>query len=282
VEYLLARGLAATVNTLPIGVSTWLARRAGDLIFLLFQERRKIALENLTLAYGDSLSLEEKERIARESIRNFATSLMEFFRIPSLLTRAQSSFQFEGTEILDRAFTKGKGIIFVISHLGSWELLAFLPYLRGYPCSVIVREIRNPYINRWIQALRAKTRLNPIPKEQSIRETLSRLKENQLVAILIDQWGGNEGLAVDFFDKPTSTTSIPERLAEKTGAALVPGYCLRLAPGQYKIIIKAEVPVESSRDPEGVTTSKLNELLEQEVLAHPEQWAWVHRRWKDS
>ena len=239
-------------------------------------------MENLTLAYGDSLSLEEKERIARESVRNFATSMMEFFRIPSLVTQVPPPFQFEGTEILDRAFAKGKGIIFVISHLGSWELLGFLPYLRGYPCSVVVREIRNLYIDRWIQALRTKTRLNPIPKKQSIREILSRLKQNQLVAILIDQWGGNEGLTVDFFGKLTSTTSIPARLAKKTGATLVPGYCLRLSDGRYKIVIKAEVPFESSRDQEAATTSKLNALLEQEILAQPEQWAWAHRRWKDT
>lgn len=280
IEYLLLRGLAFIVNLFPITWSTWIVRRVGDLFFLFISKRKKIALENLSIAYGNSLTFQEKEKIAREGIRNFATSLMEFFRIPLMLKGEMGRFEFEGTHLLDQAFAKGKGIVFVVSHLGSWEYLEFLFYLKGYPCSVVVRDTRNPYIFPWIQELRKMTTVNPIPKKGAIRKVLSELKKKHIVAILIDQWD-REGHLINFFHKPAWTTSIPARLAKKTGAALVPGYCLRTGPGKYKIIIRPEAGIEEGADWERLTTEKLNQLLEKEILEHPEQWIWTHRRWKE-
>ena len=281
-EYLLLRGVSVLIGALPISFATWLAKAIGDLLFILMPKRRELALKNLTFAYRDSISAERKQAIARESFRNVAISLMEFFRMPSMLRDAKHRFEFEGTEHLDRAFEKGKGLIFVISHLGSWEYLAFLPYLRGYPCSVVVREIRNPYSYAWIQKLRFSTKLNPIDRNKSAREVLTVLKKNQLAAILIDQWAGLDGLWCEFFGRPTSTTSIPARLAVRTGAALVPGYCLRTGTGQYKIVIRPEISVVGTeQDYEKKTTLALNRQLEEEIKKYPEQWTWGHKRWKD-
>jgi KDO2-lipid IV(A) lauroyltransferase len=283
VEYLLLRGLAGILNSLPLACSHWLSRKIGDLLFVAGDRRRGIALDNLSIAYGDSLTIQEKERLARESMRNLVTSLMELSRIPAMLSRVEGRFEFEGTEVLDRAFARGKGVIAVISHLGSWEYLGFLPYLRGYPCSVVVRGTSNPYISRWIERLRLATTLSPIPRKHSIRQVLSELQKNHLVAFLTDQWAGHRAIVVDFFGKPTATTSIPARLARKTGAALVPGYCLRTAPGRYKILIKPEVSIDwDHEDWEHVVTRKLNHVLEHEIRRHPEQWIWTHRRWKGS
>lgn len=280
-EYALLRGVSALINALPIEASTRLARGIGDLVFTFYGSRRKVLLSNLDKAYGNKLSPAEKEKLGRKVIRNLATSLMEFFRIPSMLKEAAGRFEFEGTEHLDQAFARGKGLIFVISHLGSWEYLAFLPYLRKYPCSVVVRPTKNPYVYPWIQNLRIQTQLNPIDKKNSARQILSELKKNHLVAILIDQWAGPDGLWIDFFGHATSTTSIPARLAKKTGAALVPGYCIRTAVGKYKIMIQPEVPLDTSEDWEKKTTEELNQLLEKEILKNPAQWIWGHKRWKD-
>ncbi len=280
--FLLVKGLAGLINFFPISFSTWFARRTGDFLFWAVPKRKKTAMENLDNAYGNSISLEQKEKIARESFRNFGTSIIELIRIPFILREAKDRFEFEGTEHLDAAFQKGKGVILVISHLGSWEYLAFLPFLRGYPCSVIVRPVKNPYVYQWIQDLRKATLLHPIDRNQSIRQVMKELKQNHLVAILIDQWSGPDGLWIDFFGKPTSTTSVPARLALRTGAALIPAYCLREATGQYRICIKPEVSIEGEpQNAEEATTLKLNRFLEKEFLQHPEQWIWTHRRWKD-
>ena len=280
-EFLLVRGLAGLINFVPITFSAWLAKRIGDLLFLTAPKRRKTALENLGIAYGNSISAERKLEIAREGFRNVVIALFELICIPSLIKDAEKCFEFEGTEHLDAAFKKGEGIIFVISHLGSWELLGFLPYLRKYACSVIVRPVRNPYIYKWVQDLRRSTHLNPVDKNQSVRPILTELKNNHLMAILIDQWAGKDGLWIDFFGKPTSTTSIPARLAKRTGAALIPAYCLRTAPGHYKILVQPEVEIERGADYEVQTTLQLNRRLEKMLLTYPEQWTWAHHRWKD-
>lgn len=281
-EYLLLRGLAGLINLLPLAASVWLARRAGDLLYLVMPKRRKIAFYNLDLAFGDTAAAARKKQIARESFRHLATSLVEFFRIPRLKSEAANRFIFSGVHHLEDAFAKFHGIVLVISHLGSWELLGFLPYLKGFQCAVVGKAMRNPYVYEWVKSLRAATSLKHIDKKNAAKEILRELHKNHLVAILIDQWDGPDGLRVPFFDHPTSTTSIPARLARKTQAVLIPGYCLRLRPGYYEIRIKPPVSVQDAEgeDWERATTEKLNRLLEEQIRLYTEQWTWTHRRWK--
>lgn len=275
------RLLIGLLNLLPITWATAVTRGLGAFFYSVAGSRRKVVLRNLDTAYGDTIPSSEKEKIARQSFQHLLTSLMEFFRTPHLLKDAKERFAFEGTEHLDRAFAKGHGVILVISHIGSWESLAFLPYLRGYPCSVIVREIKNRYVESWGRDMRKITGLHPIDRRNSIRPVLSELKKNHLVAILIDQWAGPDGLWMDFFKKPTSTTSIPARLASKTKAALIPAACLREDSGRYRIVIFPEVPLAQGESWEKDTTKSLNDWLEKLILKFPGQWIWAHKRWKD-
>lgn len=281
-EYAALRGFSGAINALPIAASTFIARAIGDLLFILLRKRRRIAFDNVGIAFGTTLTSGRKREIARSAFRNLVISLMELFRMQSMLKDAERSFEFEGTEHLDRAFSRGQGVILVISHLGSWEYLAFLPYLRKYPCSVIGRPMRNPYVYRWVQELRRITALNHIDKTNAVKEVLRELRANHLVAILIDQWAGTEGLMGRFFGEETSTTSIPVRLSRKTGAALIPAYCLRTGAGRYKISIMPEVAIrgEAENTWEAQTTDALNRLLEEQIRLNPEQWIWTHRRWK--
>ena len=111
---------------------------------------------------------------------------------------------------------------------------------------------------------------------------MRELRHNHGAAILIDQWAGPEGLWIDFFGRPTSTTSVPSRLANKTGCALVPAYCLRTSPGHYEIRICPEVSWDAGdKDWENQMTLRLNQILEKQIREHPEQWLWGHRRWKE-
>ncbi len=280
-EYLLLRIAVALVNILPMHVSHWIAKKVGDLLFLILPKRRKVALSNLDIAFRNSKSRAQKEAIAKESFRNLATSLVEFFSIPKFLKKSEHHFRFEGTEYLDRAFLRGRGIVLVTSHLGSWEYLAFLPYLKKYLFSVVGRPVKNPYLYKWIESLRRRTTLNHIDKNKAVRPIFSELRKNRVVGILIDQWAGSEGLWLDFFGEATSTTSIPVRLAKKTGCALIPAYCLRLGSGNYEIQIKPEIAIQGNEDNwEEKTTQKLNDLLGEQILKYPEQWIWTHKRWK--
>jgi len=281
VESFIVRSGVFWVSLLPWGCALFISRTLAYCFYWLVPRRRQIALDNLEIAYGAQKTRQEKNKLVITSFQNLILSVYELFTTEKIIPQAQNKFQLEGVEHLEKAFSKGKGIVFAISHLGAWEYLGFLPYLTQFPCSVISRAIRNPYLNAHVHRMRQATGLQNILKENSVRKILSELKQNHLVAILIDQWAGKDGLTSTFFGLETSTTSIPARLAHRTQAAIVPGYCLRLPGGNYKILIRPEVPVDKDpNDWECKTTEILNRYLESEILKYPEQWIWTHRRWK--
>lgn len=280
-EYFLVSGVITLANLLPLQFSYWLAKRIGDLSYFIMAKRRKIALENIARAYGANLSLKRKKEIARRSFEHIALSITELFTTPRILKNASQKFSLEGISHLDAALTKGKGILLVVSHVGSWEYLAFLSYFREYHLSVVVKTLKNDLVDCIMNKFREKTFLHPIPKRESARKILYEIHRNHIVAILIDQWAGDEGIRTEFFGSETSTTSIPARLAEKTGCALIPAYCLRKEGGRYEIHIEAPLDWDA-QDPhwEHGVTQKLNQRLERQILENPEQWLWGHRRWK--
>ncbi|MFA6601193.1 MAG: lysophospholipid acyltransferase family protein [Candidatus Omnitrophota bacterium] len=281
IEAYAVRGLSFVFGLLPFSFSCWLAKRAGDLFYVLLSSRRKIGCGNLERVYGTDLPAPEKRRILRQSFQNTALSILELFLIKKMKPCAEQRFTFKGLDHLKAALSRGKGVVLITSHLGSWEYLGFLPYLTGIPCSVIVKNLKNAALDREIDNLRRETSLVPIPKRQAIREALDRLATNEVVAILIDQWAGPEGLWNDFMGLPTSTTSLPARLAEKTGCALVAAYCLRKGTSRYEIELLPQLPFPSGEaNWEASATARLNESLEAHVRKHPEQWSWAHRRWK--
>lgn len=281
-QYFFVSLLTLLAKAFPVEVSTWIARRTGDLSYFILKKRRKIALENVTKAFKDSIPQKRKEEIVRSAFQSASLSLMELFIVEKIKKEAEKRFTLHGNEFLEEAFLKNKGVILAISHLGSWEYLSFLPYFTKHAWSVIVKDIKNPYLNKVIDLMRRVMTVIPIPKESSIRAVLKEIKAGHGVAILIDQWAGDEGIWVDFFNVKTSTTSIPARLAEKTDCALVSAYCLRKKDGHYEIHIEKQLEWDTaSPDWETFITQKLNETLERQIRKYPEQWLWGHRRWKE-
>ncbi len=277
---LVARLIARILFLLPFPVSTWLACRAGDAIYFLVPSRRRIVFENLERAFGTSLTPRRKAEIARRSFRNMAVSAVELFLIPKMLPEASARITLRNPSVLEEAFRQGKGVILVIAHLGSWEYLSFLPFLTGQRWSVIVKGIKNPYLDRDVTDLRCQMKVNPVPKKDknAVKLIMKELKQNHGAAILIDQWAGPDGVWVDFFGAPTSTTSVPARLAQRVGTPMVPAYCIRKGPGHYEIQIDDPVPAAGCGELE--ITQRLNGLLERKIREYPEQWLWMHRRWK--
>jgi len=281
IEYAFVYALMAFINLFPIRISTWIVRRLGEGLFLIIRDRRKIALENLAIAFGNCKSEAERRRIALESFRHLATSAMEFFRLPGSVKEIMQHVRLEGIIHLENAFARNKGVVLVMSHLGPWEYLGFLTYLKKYPTTVLGRPIKNPYFYQRVKSLRKSLNLEYSDKTLGPRRLLSELRANHLVAITIDQWAGNEGLFIDFFGIPTSTISLPARLAKRTGCALVPAYCIRIASGSYDIHVLPEVFLkDSAGNWVEEMTKELNCLLEEQISSLPEQWMWTHKRWK--
>ncbi len=280
-EYAIVMIFMTLISPLPLAWIHWISCRIGNLAYFLFRKRRDIAYQNLSRAFGDQLSDQEKDHLIWKSFEHMVTSVVELFLIRKVLKNPKRFFKVIGQEHLDEAFRGGKGAMFVISHLGSWEYLAFLTLMTGYAASTVVKTIKSYYLDKKIKQLRTLTGLSVIHKDAAAREVMRNLKKNHIVAILTDQWAGPDGLWVEFFGEATSTTSIPVRFAFKTGCALLPAYCVRKGPWEFEIHIEPIVPVNASElGNEIAVTRKLNAILETQILAHPDQWTWVHRRWK--
>lgn len=279
-EFYAVKILFSILNFVPLSVSGWVLKRVADIFFYCSPKRRKSALANLSIAYGDTLSSTQKMKIARQSFENGALSILELFLIKKIKKDSSRRFTMTGKQHFDKAMTRGKGVIFVASHLGSWEYIGFPGYLYKVPHAVIIKKIKNQHLDKMIDALRREIETVPIPKINAIRQTLTELRQNHTVAVIIDQWAGSEGIWIDFFGTATSTTSLPTRLAKKTGCALIPLYCLRKGIGQYEIQMLPEVPLSNGPDWEFDTTRQLNKILESKIRQYPEQWFWGHRRWK--
>ncbi len=280
-EFYAAQALVTVLRLAPLSLSGWIVKRVADIYFFCSQTRRHLALDNLTIAYGDTRSAGQKRIIARRSFENQALSVLELFVINKMKRQAARRFSITGQQHFEEAVARGKGVVFVASHLGAWEYIGFPGYLKQYPHSVIVKHIKNPYLNKTIDALRREIDTVPIPKEASaLRHTLAELRQNHGVAIVIDQWAGSEGCWIEFFGRATSTTSLPARLANKTGCALIPIYCVRKHIGQYEIRMLPAVPLPDDPAWDIHTTKRLNEILESQIRKDPEQWSWGHRRWR--
>lgn len=283
VQYCLCKVLIFLLGVLPLPFVRVLARSAGDFAWLVMGRRRRIALDNLQKAFGSSIPAEEKRRIVRSCFRNTALSIVDLFMVPRVRKRAEAFFSLTGTEKVDDAFAHDRGVILVISHLGSWEYLSFLSFFAKWAkeWAVIVKKIRNPWLDREVNRMRREMQVRPIPKQNSIKTILKLLRDRRGVALLIDQWGGRHGLWQEFFGVPTSTTSLPARLALQTGAVLIPAYCLREPDGTYRIEIHNKLDVSDLEDAtEAGITRELNRRLEEQIRLYPEQWSWAHRRWK--
>lgn len=283
ISYGFIRLLSWFVNLFPAAAAEHIARFFGRILFSVMGRRRKVALQNLEIAFGREKTVNELRSIAVAAFEHIAVSFMEVFRIDKILRQGvENIFTIKGKEYFDRALARGKGAVFIVSHIGSWEYLAFFFYLTGYKCSVVVKEVRNPYLFKWINEMRGRMTLNVIQKNnphQALKAMLRELGENNVLAILIDQWAGNDEPWVDFFGKPASTTTMPARIALKTGCALVPGACIRQAPGKYEITIFPEIETDPSDDSLELTR-KLNRQLEAQIRDYAGQWTWTHKRWK--
>lgn len=279
-QYTAVKTAAAFLQILPLSWVSAIAKSSGDLAYFAMKGRRRTALENLNRAFGNSVSKDHRDRIAQASFRHTALALIELLLVQRTAREPYRHFSIRGQEHLHAARQRGRGILFIISHIGSWEYLAFLNALTGIRCFVVVKDIRNPYVDRLINDCRRQAALTPIPKKNSARKILSVLKDNDLAAILMDQWAGPEGLWIPFFGHETSTTSIAVRIAKKTGAAMVPGRCIRVGDWKYEIQIDPEIPLAEGEDWELKTTLEINRRLEDQIRLFPGQWTWGHKRWK--
>ena len=257
----------------------------GGLLYIALKKRRRIALENLQIAFGDEMSTDERAQICRKSFQQIGKTAIEFLRFPKLtFENIWEEVTVEGKEHLIDALNQGKGAIVFLPHLGNWELLA-LVYGALIPdrAKAIAFPLKNRHLNALVSQYREWLSLKLITRRQAVRETLRALKGGYAVGFFADQNAGREGVFVNFFGKPASAVRGPATLALKTGAPLLLSMDIRQPDDRHHVIITPEIDLDISGDLERdvqTNTAHILKILETYIRQYPDQWLWTHNRWK--
>lgn len=268
---------------LPPGLSRCLGRMSGRLAYLLDRRHRRIALKNLKMVFGGEKSLRERKRIARNSFSWLGFNLIEFLRVPRFARPGwEKNFRVSGREVVQRALSRSRGIIFVLAHFGNWEYLGFAPRLLGFRGAAVGQDIKNPAVDGLVKDTREKIGLELFSKFEVASSILNFLAANGCIAILADQRTRKMEVTVDFLGQPARTTAAPAILAVKSKAALVPVF-IYYREGYYRIVFDEEVKVPEGlpvRETVRETTRKIAAVFEARVRETPSLWLWAHRRWR--
>ena len=248
---------------------------------------RRIAIESLKIAFGKNKSQQEIEQIAKDSLRNIVKSAFEmlfFIEHPSLIG---DKVTIQGKDYLDSAFSEGKGAIVVSAHFGNFPLMLVKLAQIGYKTNTIMRYMRDKKIENYFSKKRTELGIKTIystPRNRCVAKSLEVLKANEMVFIPMDQNFGTGGIFVDFFGMKAATATGPAVFALRTKAPIFPMFIVRnKKDNSLKIIIEAPLHIEESKDNKEVvqrTVQKITNIIEDYIRKYPEQWGWIHRRWK--
>lgn len=283
---LLVRDLS---NRMPRFLILGIVKFVGRVTWSILPKERQKTLEQLRTAFGDSKSPAELIRIGRQVFENLGATAIDTLRIPKLKREWPKP---EALIKEDHVFSKieearwaGKGLICLTGHIGNWELIYFFMIQSGYDSAVVGRRIYYEPFNRVLETIRKKAGAKVFYRDESPRGVLGVLRNNQAVGILADQdIDSVEGIFVPFFGKLARTPSAPARISLASGAPILPVFMIREGMSYRfmadELIWPESVSSLSKEDAVLTITKRWSEAVESVVRRFPEQWAWMHRRWK--
>lgn len=283
--YLGLRLLESIVCLLPRSLALFLAAMIAKLAFLVARRERKKTILHLSLAYGEEKSFSELRSLAERVFIHFGRVAVDVLRVSKLNLQMANRWidKGDGLSRFDQVLSEGKGGILLTGHLGNWEWMGAYLMLHGYPGAVVGKRLYYEKFNEAIIRLREKVTLRTIYQDASPRELLKVLKQNWLLGILADQDVDRlEGIFVPFFGRPAYTLTTPVRLALASGAPIIPAFLIRKGD-RYQLEVEEPIRVEMAGTREETIqkyTERWSRMMEEKIRAYPDQWAWMHRRWK--
>lgn len=272
--------LGGVIGRLPVA---WLHRIGaflGWLALWVLRVRRRVTLDNMQRAMG--IPRREALHLAAAVYRHLCTGALELTRVGGLSTEtAAELLGASGVRTLQGYLSRGRGLLVLSGHIGQWDLLACAAARAGLKVNVVTRQIKAGWLNRFWMAQRRSCGVTLLPAKGSGRSVLAALRRNEIVAMVLDQHEPG-GLVVPFFGRPAATASGLARVARVSRAPVVPVFLLRDGVG-YQLVVEPEVPVPRTGDRgEDVirSTALFTAVLEARIRRNPEQWLWLHRRWK--
>lgn len=278
-EYLAAAALLASLAWAPPALADRLALLYVRVLDFALPRLRRTASRNLALAMPE-LAPARRREIADGVFRSIARVLVAFAKFPAIRRENLARWiRCEGMEHVDRALRQGRGVLFATAHLGNWELSAYAFALLAAPMDVVVRPLDNPSVDAMVERRRTLSGNRIIGKREYARAILKALAGNRAVGILVDQnSAADAGTFVDFFGTPACAGVGFAKLAARSGAAVIPGFAL-WEEKERRYVLRFRPPValtgDAARD-----TQAIQYEIERTIREYPDQWLWIHRRWK--
>jgi len=285
-EYAAVWVILKLLGALPRGVARALAAVVARILYAMLPKLRKTAEFNLQLAFPEWTEEQQRATI-RKMVRNLGWMAAEFARLPRYSKENIERYVIlDGHEHFLEGKRRGKGVLYLTGHIGAWELSSFAHALYGFPLHYMARPLDNARLDALVNQYRCLSGNAPIFKNESARTMLKILKDAGTIGILADQnTMPEEGAFVDFFGTLACTTTGIARVALHTDAAVVPGYAY-WDEGMRKYRLRFEAPVKLVRTGDAErdvleNTARFAKVIEEIIREHPEQWVWVHARWKN-
>ncbi len=286
IVYLIFRSAWMWTKILPMGPVFWLAGQAGKLAYYVVPGRRKIALKNLELAFGNSKTPEERDRICRESFIHLCYSGAEFFFMDRLSKDWKSHSTWEGAEMIDDCIKRRQAHFIFGGHLGGWMLIQLVAKrfdVSGRRSGVVIRPQRNPYIDRFIHRLVERADGVMINTRGTGKLIEQLILEGNLLGFYMDQQSRRkQGIPVEFFGMPAYSHVVPGYLAWKHRIPMLPFWIIRVKPGHMHMIFRSPLQFSYTGDKEKdirAVTQLIVSEVERIIRENPEQWLWAHNRW---
>ena len=284
-EWALAWPILRTLEYLPMPLGRAESRLLAATLRLAVPRLAEIGRRNLAFALPD-LTEAEREAILRGVYLSLARLILAFARFPRLSREnIHHWIRYDGLENFERALACGRGVLVLTAHLGNWELSALAHGLYGRPMHILARPLDNPFLDRLVSRYRTLSGNRIILKTDSPRRIFEALEANHAIGMLVDQNASPEGgVFVDFFGKKACASTGLAKIALRTGAPVVPGFALwDDEAGRYVLRFWPPVVLTTTGDPETdlqTNTQRLHAQLEEVIRQYPDQWLWIHRRWK--
>ena len=288
-EYALVWPWIKLMGLLPRPVSRAIGIAIALTVYHFHSRLRRVGMHNLALAFP-ATPLADRRRILRGEFVSLGRQLAEVCLFPTYTRKNVSEVVvYDGLENYERAYARGKGVLFLTGHLGAWELSAFAHSLQGHPLWIVMRPLDNRYLNKLLERYRTMYGNRTVSKDDFVRGLLAAMRAGEAVGILMDtNMTPPQGVFVNFFGIPACTASGLARIALRTDAAVVPGftiwdektrkYILRFDPAVE--LIHSTGPDRNGEADIVANTALFTSIIEDYVRRYPDQWLWVHRRWK--
>jgi lipopolysaccharide heptosyltransferase II len=278
--YLLYRTGVAVIAALPLSAVFCAGQFFGLCGYWILPKYRRLAFHNATIAFGSEKSPRELKRLVRCHFQRIGANLLSGIKVAIMpLQKLESRMQIKNIDAIDRHLKQKRGVVLVLSHLGNWELISqILPKFIGHARnSTIYQRLGNRFIDAHVRRLRGRAGVEMFDRKDGFQKPIDLLREGGAIGILTDQHAGDQGLWVPFFGKLASTTSLPALLARRTRAALVGVAVYTTGVGRWRVVAQ---PLEAGSESVESLTAKATAMVAEQIRYAPEDWFWVHNRWK--